>query len=219
MERLKNYFVAFIITTIFFILLGRFYFIDTLVVASFIISTLLFLFTQEANPKNEEHLFVPKVHYYHRSHINIYGYIMAIAGVSTAFMFYVSTMYSLRLALMSVILWSILLVVSYFANKYAGKRIYTDAIIDYVLMFQTTGIAYKRLHIVIREMVNSENYDTSILKKIIHSVENKYGEDGLNDSQENELINLYLMYVEETSISEQELVSDEIKELNKEKTK
>ncbi|GAB4285553.1 MAG: hypothetical protein Kow0081_3400 [Candidatus Dojkabacteria bacterium] len=214
MISLVNYIILYIFTGVLFFVFNSSGFIDSLVTLFFILSTIFFIFSREDKPKKESSLKIPEVHYYHRSRINLYGYLMAGGGASVAFLFYITTMNNIRQGPIAILLWAFLILLSYYSSIYESKKMYADSVVDYILMNQKKGIPVKRIYLLVKNMMNSGTLDEKLLRKIIHDLEEKFADYQLSDEQEEELVKIYIKYVSATNYGLSEVVSDEVSALN-----
>lgn len=217
MNRLTVYTIVFVVASVLYAVLFKFVLIDSILMISFVISTLAFIFTTEKQPEFVELLEEPKVHFYRKSRLNIYGYMMILSGVITAFGFYIaSTNSSIRIGLLSLVLWLVLIIAAKLMTIYVSKIMLKDAVYDFVVM------KVESLNNFHKSKVLSEGLDLFIQKRnrkksdLINLLKNSKN---FSEEEVDVITKLTLLYLKENEDPKDEVVSDEIKELNKSKSK
>lgn len=205
-RRLWWYLIAFLITLLYQILFYWIEFTGSIVLFVFLLVTFRYVFSAEELP-HSEYVSDPKVHQYHRSRINTYGYIMAAAVGIVALMFYgLSRFTSLNPGPSALFFWIVLIVVSYYANKYVSSDNLKQMIVEYININTNERFALGTIQVIVAELLaqNDEN-QLERLKKLDLA-------DLLQNNDLELIIDLFNKYV--TSFKEKELVSGEIEAIN-----
>jgi hypothetical protein len=183
----------------------------------FVLATIGFIFTTEQQPESEEMLNEPRVHFYRKTRLNFYGYMMILSGASTAFIFYIaSSNTSARLGFISLTLWFILILAANVMTYYISRVMFKDAVYDFLLMQIDSVNSYeksKELSFILDAYLKIKNRKRKGLEKLLK-------DSGSFTKEETEVITeLTLLYFQENLDPSDEVVSDEVKALNKENKK
>jgi hypothetical protein len=207
MYRYVNYIIAFLFSVVIFLLFRSSRIVDSLIMALFILCTIMFVFTAEEKPKDDKVMKIPQVHYYQKERQNIYGYLMICGAASTAFMFYIASTRNIRMGFLSLCLWLFLIILASFASVYANKRFHKDAIEDYLINNINYNFSDINFDSLIDALFKTRSLQYEDLKKAL----NKFK---IEDSIKEQVIEKYIYYVSSNLAIEDELTSDEIEEIN-----
>lgn len=213
MNRLTLYSIAFIIAVpLYLILYVTGGLADPVIFLSFLASTFFFIFSFEEKPKKQ--LEDPLVHFYQHSRINVYGYIMVCSTASVAFIIYIASRNpGFKLGIVSLAMWLLLIIVSYIATQYSNRNFWEDTLTDYILMRMENLYDPHLIGDLVKEILTLRNKEKKtereLLEKIITT--DRYS---VIKKKDIELILIYSMAYLKTIQQEQELSSDEIKEIN-----
>lgn len=211
--RFSNYIFAFVLTLILyiFLLVLGIGFRGPLVTALFFLSSLMFIFTKEAKVENvEDYQTIPAAHYYQKSRLNIYGYMVAGSFCFIAFLFYIfSFIFSFDIALLSLILWAFYLGIVFIIKMYSANLDFVEYITDFIAL-NMPEIPRDQLKKIVGVLADRRNLDEATAQKLIKE---KFS---IPNNVADRVVNLYFRYLNGT---EEELVSGEIEELNERKKK
>lgn len=209
--RFTLYVFAFFVTTLIFILLNWIILVDSMVFATFLISTFYFIFTKEAKVKDEETLESPKVVRYFAERNGTYVNIMAVTvGICGVIFWLLSSM--VRLGLLSIGVWIIIIIGSFIAANMQSKSNFKEQLVIYLLYslgrkynivtkYQTT------ISLIIKKEFDNKKFNASI-ENIIQKLAMFFKK---FEVPEEEVRISVTNYVE--SLNEPEVTSDEIREL------
>lgn len=211
--RLILYTIGFVLSCIFYVLLINFPLVDSLLTLIFISSTIGFIFTREAKPEKEELLQNPKIHFYQKSRINLYGYLMVFAGAATAAIFYVATSnIAIRIGFLTLILWAILIIVSALATYYITKILFRDALYDYLVSSFDFISNYQKSRALAFALDDFFKYGEITREHLRLTLKNELRE--YTPEEIEDIVEVSMFYLTANAKLEEEVVSDEIKELN-----
>jgi hypothetical protein len=142
---------------------------------------------------------------------------MILSGASTAFIFYIaSSNTSARLGFISLTLWFILILAANVMTYYISRVMFKDAVYDFLLMQIDSVNSYeksKELSFILDAYLKIKNRKRKGLEKLLK-------DSGSFTKEETEVITeLTLLYFQENLDPSDEVVSDEVKALNKENKK
>jgi hypothetical protein len=210
MYRLLLYILGFVFCLILTLLFYSNKFIDSIVPFFFFISSLILVFSKEELP--EKGLDIPEVHYYRRSRLNIYGYIMALSLALSALFFTVLTLnLNFKPALVALILWALMFFIAFTAAIYLNKNQLRNVVVDYIIEKQARTLSKTEqtdLNKIVETLLRStaNNFEDRI--QIAQSLKPKLK---IDSELANKFINLFYEYIDNIS---DKIVSDEIHEIN-----
>lgn len=205
MISLKTYTSLFILFLIIFILFFGSPISDSSVVLGFFLSTVFHIFTFEQKPTKG--LDNPKVHYYQKSRVNIYSYIIiSFTGFATFLFYIITTLTDVRIGFTSIGLWLLIIFGSLLAQRYSEKRLQLDLIKDFAE--QQMGLDYE----LVDQMI--EYIDEYGIKPEDYKIMGKKF-DEVKLPKIKKIIDLYWDYINNNSNESEYLLSEEIEEINK----
>ena len=205
-KRLRLYITGFIFSLLLQLIFFAFPFTGIVVWLIFLGLTFRFVFSSDKLP-DEKYLSDPKVHYYHKSRMNSYGYIMAVSLILISLMFFLLGNFAYSFpGVSSLICWFILIVVSFYATKYQSKSELKGMAVDFINLNTDSRFSYRSISLIVDTLINTnpENYVEKLSS--IDFVERLTTEDLIYISE------MFLFYI--NKISEDELVSGEVESIN-----
>lgn len=213
MNRLTLYSIAFIIAVpLYLILYVTGSLADSIIFLTFLVSTFFFLFTFEEKPKKQ--LEDPLVHFYQHSRINVYGYIMVCSTASVAFIIYITSRYpGFTLGVISLAMWVLLIIVSYVATEYSNRNFWKHTLTDYILMRMENMYDPHLVGDIVDEILMLRTKESKSEKEIFIQLNEtqRFADIKKKDIQ---MIVVYSIAYLKAVQNNQELNSDEIKEIN-----
>jgi ferric iron reductase protein FhuF len=211
MSRLLLYTLGFIFGVIFTISFYTNKLIDSIVPFFFFIASLALVFTKEELP--EKGLGIPEIHYYRRSRLNTYGYIMAASLAIASLLFTILTLnLNFKPALIALILWTSMFLVAFFAAVYLNKNQLRNIVVDYITGKQSRALTKDEqndLNKIVETLLKSAANDLGERAEIAQKLKSKLKIDTV---LANKFINLFYEYVDNIS---DKIISDEVHEINK----
>jgi hypothetical protein len=177
MQRFSLFTIEFIICTLIFILFNSLLLIDTALFIVFIISAFFYVFSIEELPRSDL-MENPQVHYYKKSRVNYYGNSMFGLLIFLSIIYYLisSRLPTLRLGIVVIILWLIMLILTYLITRFTQQSLFVDIVTDYIVTYSNVNLHKKDIRETVRYLYRkglNKSQSNKVFSSVYHHIDKK----------------------------------------------